>query len=382
MKILHLFSNYKWTGPAEPAVNLAAELKARGHDVLFASADAPACPDNPRINQHAAERGLAVVPGLLLDKHLHPLHAARDVRTLRGLLAEMRPQIVHTHMRNDHFIAALAVRAMPERPRIVRTFYDGRWSAWNLRESWLLRNHCDHAIFCSQGVRDAAMQRCDEPERHSTVIAGAVDLRRFDPERSLPDLRSRLNLTAADYVVGIVARVQLHRRFRVLIEASVIAMRALPDFRLVIIGRGTDFDRILRQPARRAGIDRIARFPGYLTGDDYAGCLHALDAKVFLVPGSDGSCRAVREAMAMGLPVITADRGMLPEIVRDGVTGTIIRDTPESLAKAIIELHDPVLRARMAAAARDRAREEFDLRRQAGQVERIYERLLEQGSIP
>ena len=30
MKVLHLFSNYKWTGPAEPAVNLAAKLKNNG----------------------------------------------------------------------------------------------------------------------------------------------------------------------------------------------------------------------------------------------------------------------------------------------------------------------------------------------------------------
>jgi len=382
MKILHLFSNCKWTGPAEPAVNLAAELKARGHVVLFASTDAPPCPENPRINQHAAERGLAVVRGLLLDKHLHPLHAVRDVRTLRGLLAEMRPEIVHVHMRNDHLITALATRAMPQRPKIVRTFYDGQWSAWNLRESWLLRNHCDHAVFCSHGVRNAAMRRRMQADRGSTVISGAIDLQRFDPDRPLPEMRPRLELAPADYVVGIVARVQWHRRFHVLIEAAATAMRALPDFRLVIIGRGTDFDRILTRPARQAGIDRIARFPGYLTGDDYAGCLHALDAKLFLVPGSDGSCRAVREAMAMGLPVIAASRGMLPEIVTQGVTGRIIRDTPESLAKAIIELHDPLLRARMAAAARDHARQEFDIRAQAARIERIYERLLGQGSTP
>jgi len=195
-------------------------------------------------------------------------------------------------------------------------------------------------------------------------------------------MRQWLNLSPADYVVGIVARVQGHRRFNVLVEAAAAVMRVLPDFRLVIVGRGTDFDRILTRPARRAGVDRIARFPGYLTGDDYAGCLHALDAKVFLVPGSDGSCRAVREAMAMGVPVIAANRGMLPEIVADGVTGRIVRDVPGSLAKAIIELHDPLLRAMMAAAARDRARREFDIRIQAEQVERIYERLLGRGSTP
>jgi hypothetical protein len=36
VKVLHLFANWKWTGPAEPAVNLAAALRDRGVSVEFA----------------------------------------------------------------------------------------------------------------------------------------------------------------------------------------------------------------------------------------------------------------------------------------------------------------------------------------------------------
>ena len=36
MKILHLFSNWKWTGPADPTLNLCKGLEKRGHDVTFA----------------------------------------------------------------------------------------------------------------------------------------------------------------------------------------------------------------------------------------------------------------------------------------------------------------------------------------------------------
>ena len=35
MKILHLFSDWKWTGPAEPVLNLCKELEKRGHDVTL-----------------------------------------------------------------------------------------------------------------------------------------------------------------------------------------------------------------------------------------------------------------------------------------------------------------------------------------------------------
>ena len=36
MKILHLLADWKWTGPAEPVVNLCQALRERGHDVVLA----------------------------------------------------------------------------------------------------------------------------------------------------------------------------------------------------------------------------------------------------------------------------------------------------------------------------------------------------------
>ena len=36
LRVLHLFANYKWTGPADPAIRTAARLRALGHDVVFA----------------------------------------------------------------------------------------------------------------------------------------------------------------------------------------------------------------------------------------------------------------------------------------------------------------------------------------------------------
>ena len=41
MKILHIFSNWKWTGPAEHALNMAAAHLKSGHEVTFACAEPP-----------------------------------------------------------------------------------------------------------------------------------------------------------------------------------------------------------------------------------------------------------------------------------------------------------------------------------------------------
>ena len=50
------------------------------------------------------------------------------------------------------------------------------------------------------------------------------------------------------------------------------------------------------------------------------------DLFVMMRAGSDGTARALREVMAMGKPAIVSDRGMLPELVRDGYNGYVAGD--------------------------------------------------------
>jgi glycosyltransferase involved in cell wall biosynthesis len=97
----------------------------------------------------------------------------------------------------------------------------------------------------------------------------------------------------------------------------------------------------------------------------------------FLVPGSDGGCRAVLEAAACGIPAVTTRRGALPEIVRDGETGVLVDERPESLAAAWSALlADPSLRARMGRAARARAESCFTPARLAEAAESLYRQAL------
>jgi len=105
--------------------------------------------------------------------------------------------------------------------------------------------------------------------------------------------------------------------------------------------------------------------------------LRALDVKLFLVPGTDGTARAVREALACGLPVVCTRRGMLPELVRDGVTGHTLEESVPAFAGALLDLwRNPEARRRMGAAARRDAEERFDLRHQVAAVHSVYRALL------
>ena len=378
MKILHLFSNWKWTGPAEPAINLCWKLHERGYDTELAVGRGPRVLPNA-VRAAAVERGLPLLDGLRLRKHLSPVANALDILRLGRLMDERRWDIVHVHTINDHRIAAQARRLSRVKPLLVRSFYDDADRPISRAACRLLRRHADALIVYSDAVRALVTERIftREPAR-VLKVEGAVDLQRFNPERTgLPDMRGRLGLPEDAYLVGIVARVQPHRRFDLFLEAVRRAASVLPQLRAVIVGRGTRIEEVAKGPVRRSGLDSIVTFPGYLSGDDYVGMLKALDVKVFLMPGSDGTCRAVREALAMGVPVVAARRGMLPEIVRDGVNGLLVGYDAEELSGAIVRLGtDAELRRRLAAGALEDARSRFDLQRQAEAVATVYERLV------
>lgn len=376
MKLLHLFSNHKVTGPAEPAIRLAAELAARGHELVFAHKPLPE-PGENYVDSAAAAHGLTTTTEFALPKHFRMFTILSDARRLAAFIDERGFDIVHCNLVNDHLAAALAVRRSRKRPKIVRTNHDARPMKSDLRNRFLFPTRTDALFELSQRALEADVRRFRLPAGRAHLIDTSVEMARFDPARDLPDMRAKLGLADADFVVGIAARIQKRRRFHILLDAATIARQSVPNLKLVIIGRGTQKEEVAVRPAGERGLDDIVVFPGYLRGDEYVGALRALDAKVFLFPGTDGSCRAAREAMALGRPVIAADRGMLPELVANEASGLVVDDTPENLAAAITRLaQDSALRERMGHAARDSALARFNPAHQAEQVEQVYEQLM------
>lgn len=376
MKIVHLFANWKWTGPAEPAVNLAAELSRRGHEVLFLPGRS--VDEMPNfVADEARARDLRVMEGLTLDKHFRPIANLADRRRLTGWLETFSPDVLHCHTLNDHLIGGRAAVRLRRPPVLVRSLYDGRVPRFGLRTRRTFGRMTGFLLSASEAVRRAVVRRFGVPEDRTARIEGAVDLARFDPDRALPDLRGEYGIEEGDFVLGIVARMQRKRRFDVFFDAIDRAAPRTPHLRVLLVGRGTNMEEVAVRRARSSRLAERIVFTGYRAGDEFVATMGAMSAKVFLWPGSDGSCRAVREAMAMGVPVIAARTGMLSEIVTDGVDGLLVPHDGEALAEAIVDLAtDPERRARLSAAARETARERFSLARQAEAVEGVYRRLV------
>jgi len=384
VKILHLFANWKWTGPAEPALSTAA-LQAESHEVVFVSGEGKNG-EGSKIAPHVQARGVTSVDGFHLSKHARFRANRDDVRRLAGLLHEFRPHIVHCHLDNDHRIASLAVRETGI-GKLVRTSYDVSGLSGGFRTRRVVGRALDGLIVTTANGRARTLHTYGGSERSVSVggrprplvlVETGIDLVRFDPGRFDREAARRdLGLQPEHVAVGIVARVQPHRRFDLLLDAVTELAAVHPHFRLVVAGRGTHIERLLLRPVRERGLSGVVLPAGYLEGDAYPRLLAALDASLFLVPGSDGTCRALREQMAMGLPPLVTPRAPLPEIIEEGVAGLVVDESAPALARGISRLiTEPALRLRLGQAAAAVARGRFDARAQAEKVLAFYQTLM------
>ena len=374
MKILHLLSNYKLTGPSEPVINLVKTQKQLGADVILASAKYTKG-DNPnQVADAAMQRGINPYLGLYLSKHRNLFYNARDTLHLARYIDAQNVDIVHCHMNNDHFIAYAARTLGSRRPPLVRTLYIGTPPPPTLFNRMLLRASDTQLVIPSKTMKTAlaATAKLDEQSIH--IVDPAIDTDRFNPDACEPDKRGDFGLAPDDFVVGIVARVQRHRRFPELLEGVRLARQSVPNLKLLIVGRGTNIEELAIQPVKEMGLDNVVSFSGYQRGDEYVRTLNTFDAKIFLMPGSDGTCRAVLEALCMGKPVIAARRGILPDLIEDGSTGLIIDDSPTNIAKAIRTMAADRQHCRqMGGRAQQTARKRFSLSTQAKKILTIYE---------
>lgn len=137
-----------------------------------------------------------------------------------------------------------------------------------------------------------------------------------------------------------------------------IAAAAGPDFEFRLCGTGESAseEEAIRAEAIRTGLGERVQFLGVRRGRELAEEYRAAD--VFLLPTyAEIFPNVVLEALASGLPVVTTDVPVIPEMFDEGVQG--FRFAPgdvDGMTGAIRRLAaDPALRDRLGAAARELA---------------------------
>jgi glycosyltransferase involved in cell wall biosynthesis len=180
------------------------------------------------------------------------------------------------------------------------------------------------------------------------IVNPGLDLARYRPDALVPKAATPLLL-----YVGMLKR---YKGIDTVIKAFAAVRRALPDARLVLVGKGPDSDR-LESLARALGVADAVGFAGWVSDDAKINWLRRAHALVY-PSRKEGWGIPTMEAAACGTPTLASDSDGLRDAVRDGETGFVVphADVDAWERRMVQILTDHGLRARMEMASQQRAR--------------------------
>jgi phosphatidylinositol alpha-1,6-mannosyltransferase len=202
------------------------------------------------------------------------------------------------------------------------------------------------------------------------VVPPGVDIERFHPlsEAERREARVRFALPLEAPLVVSVSRLVPRKGMDVLIKAVGLLRASIPDVVVAIGGAGRDRNR-LDALVTSEGLGGSVRMLGRVPDDDLPlldGCADVwamLCRDRWLGLEQEGFGIVFLEAAAAGVAQVTGRSGGAHEAVVHDQTGLVVDDPSDPVAVAAVLgslLEDPERRRRLGAAARRRAKEEFD----------------------
>jgi glycosyltransferase involved in cell wall biosynthesis len=275
---------------------------------------------------------------------------------LRSRLAKFAPDVVHAV--NPAVLGAggiLYARSLglpvvasfhTHLPRYLHHYGLGLFEplAWDLLRS--LHNQAVINLCISRPIADELQAR--GLERIEVGWRGGVDTALFHPVRASREMRERLSDGKPDAPVVIgVGRLSAEKG----LDLFGPLLDNLPGARVALVGDGPHRQVLEAQFARRP-----VHFAGYLAGEELATAVASADVLVF-PSQTDTLGLVLLEAMAAGTPVVAANSGGIPEVVRHGFNGRLFPpgDAVAAASEVARLLYDPLARELLRVAARREA---------------------------
>ncbi|MBN1266397.1 MAG: glycosyltransferase [Anaerolineales bacterium] len=286
-------------------------------------------------------------------KLLHPGRFWRLVRYIRSSGAE----VVQTHLTYANILgsAAAFLAGIPAVATLHLAGPDLRYSKIReLLETWCIKLFSRLAI--AVGPQTGRLHARRLGVKRIEVVLNAVEVMPPVPAQRVTEVRRSLGIGPDTHVLVSVGRFSIVKAFHILIEAFAAYNKQEPDSVLLLVGDG-EMRTAWEQLAKDLGVSASVRFTGLR--NDVPDLLAASDLYV-CSSTIEGTPLAVMEAISAGLPVVSTNIGDLPEIIDPDFGVLVEPEDAEAITTAAGRiLQDPVVRQKMAGAARAYAQTHF-----------------------
>lgn len=323
MNIMFLITGLGVGGAEKQVLDLSDRLVGLGYSVIviYLTGAALIRPKSDKVK----------LVGLGMKRSVYGL--VRTCLSIRRLIKEFRPDIVHSHMVHANLMARI-VRLGVHIPRLICTAHNsnegGRLRMIGYRLTDFLADVSTNVSAEAVAAFEAA--RAVKPGRMIAIHNG-IDTGRFRPDALARDkLRKMHGIAENEKVIIAVGRLVEAKDYPNLFHAFYKTTRECANLKLWIVGGGELLDN-LKKLARDLGIDRLITFWG--VQDNIEDWLNAAD--VFVLSSAwEGFGLVVAEAMACQKVVVATDSGGVKEVLGD--CGYLVpKKDPDSLASALRE---------------------------------------------
>lgn len=295
----------------------------------------------------------------------------------RRIIADLAPDIVHSHRIKEDLIAGLA-SLVAHRTVCVRTVHGVDETArvgLSLRQRIARLSHaaCVRILFTETfAVAQSLVEALRRASGGGRVryISNGVNVTELQPLA-----KSRLSEPDAQLRVGIAGRLVPIKRVDLFLNMAALLQRRQPGrFHFEVYGDGPQREA-LESLATQLDLTDCVTFHGFNAAMTEA--LRTLDV-LYLTSDSEGLPMVLLEAMALGVPVVAHAVGEIPVVLEDGACGTLVRrhdaEGYASVAEALAA--EPERFMAMARAAKERVARAYSAENSAREYIAEYRRIL------
>jgi glycosyltransferase involved in cell wall biosynthesis len=362
VNILFIANHLNVGGISSYLLTLASGLKQKGHRVYLASGGG-------ELGDKFIQAGITHFKAPLKTKNEISPKIFFSFWKLRKVAREFNIDLIHSHSRTTQVLGDLLGWALAK-PHIFTChgFFKPKFSR-RIFGCWGQK-----VIAISQPVKEHLIIDFKLEENKISVIHNGIDTKNFGDFSARDNLRAKLGITQADFLVGIIARLSDVKGHTYLVQAMPLVIKNFPNAKLLIIGQGKAKDALIKETQDLGLEGSIVFIPEAKNTKDW---LAAMD--IFVMPSlQEGLGLALMEAMAQGVAVVGSAVGGIKTLIQDKLNGLLVTpaDAP-ALAQAIITLlNDPRLRRNLGARAREFIIANFSQEEMVDKTEIVYQQSL------
>ncbi|MBI3548017.1 MAG: glycosyltransferase family 4 protein [Elusimicrobia bacterium] len=381
-KVAHLITRLDFGGAQQNTLHTVSHLDPDRYEVLLIAGEGGLLDDEARQLSSARARPFALrfVPSLV--REVDPLRDAAALLQLRQILADTRPDVVHTHSSKAGILGRLAAR-LAGHPALLHTYHGFGFhplQAPAVRAAYVaLERLCaglsDCSVFVSEANREEAARLGIVSPRTELIRSG---VRLADYPALLADKgakKASLGCRMHKPLVVSVGNLKPQKNPEAFVGVVERCAKEVPEANWLFVGDGPLRGRIEGRLVAR-GLSSKVFFPGWRK--DTAEILAAADVFV-LTSLWEGLPRALVEAMKSGLPSVCFATDGVRDLVRDGENGFLVSagDEAAMAAKVVRLLKDAALAKAIGAEASKSVGREFDIDEMVRRQEKLYNTLVD-----